>query len=100
MAKKLWSIFTKDMNCCILTGCYGVERHHVFGNSKKRKALCEQYGYIAPLVPTLHPNGANCTWSDNIKRIDTTLKETCQKDFEEKHGTRKEFIELFGMGYL
>ena len=29
MAKKLWSIFTDDMDKCFMTGRYdGIERHH------------------------------------------------------------------------
>lgn len=31
MAKKLWSIFTEDMDHCYFTGSPEVERHHVFG---------------------------------------------------------------------
>lgn len=28
--KRLWSIFTEDMDSCMFTGAMPVERHHVF----------------------------------------------------------------------
>ena len=58
--KRLWSIFTDDMDCCMYTGIYGVERHHVFSHTSQERKLCEKYGFIAPLTPALHPNGVQC----------------------------------------
>ena len=57
--KKLWSIFTDDMDHCMYTGQYGVERHHVFSHTSRERKLCEKYGFIAPLAPSLHPNGVH-----------------------------------------
>ena len=99
MAKKLWSIFTHDMDCCIVTGQYGVERHHVYGKNKRNKAFCEKHGYMAPLIPRLHPNGANCEHSDFTKELDRKLKKQCQDNFLANHGTREEFYEIIGRFY-
>lgn len=97
--KKLHSIFTDDLDTCIITGYSGgVERHHVFANA--RKGLCEKYGFIAPLRPDIHPNGVHCTWNDDIAEIDNYLKCKCQEWYEENIGTREEFIKEFGKGYL
>ena len=30
MAKRLWSVFTEDMDHCYFTGSPVVERHHIF----------------------------------------------------------------------
>lgn len=99
MRKKLTSIFTEDLDRCILTGCVGyVERHHVFGGA--RKGLSEKYGFIAPLRADLHPNGAHCTWNEDIREIDLYLKTKCQQYYEDQIGTREEFIREFGKGYL
>ena len=57
--KRLWSIFTDDMDHCMYTGYYGVERHHIFSHTHKERMLCEKYGFIAPLRPDLHPNGVH-----------------------------------------
>ena len=35
MSKKLWSVLTDDMDHCMYTGSNVVERHHVFGGSRK-----------------------------------------------------------------
>ena len=41
------------------TGQYGVERHHIFSHTSNERDLCEDYGFIAPLRPDLHPNGVH-----------------------------------------
>lgn len=97
--KKLWSIFTDNMDCCMFTGRYGVERHHIFsqrGGGMKEK--CEKYGFIAPLIPELHPNGAQA--GKDAKKIDTELKQRCQRYYEEHYGTREDFMKEFGKNYL
>ena len=94
--KRLWSIFTDDMDHCMFTGYAPVERHHVFGGSNRSNS--EKYGFIAPLRPDLHPNGAFRGQSAEL--VDKELKQRCQRYFEEHHGTRKEFIDIFGRSYL
>ena len=39
--KRLWSIFTDDMDHCMYTGQYGVERHHVFSHTSRERKLGE-----------------------------------------------------------
>lgn len=98
--KKLWSIFTTDMNHCYYTGSNVVERHHVFyGMGGDKKKPCEEYGYVVPLRPDLHPNGVQATEYAR-KVLDLYLKQECQKDFESKYGTREEFVRIFGRSYL
>lgn len=96
MTKRLWSVLTDDMEHCIFTGSAPVERHHVFGGSNRKNS--EKYGFIAPLRPDLHPNGA-CAgrWA---KLVDAELKTRCQRYFEEHYGNREEFIDIFGKSYL
>lgn len=97
--KRLWSIFTDDMNRCIYTGSNVVERNHIFyqmgGGMKER---CEKYGFIAPLRPDLHPNGVFA--GQSAKLVDTELKQRCQRYYEEHYGTREEFMNEFGRNYL
>lgn len=94
--KKLWSIFTDDMEHCYFTRSDRVERHHIYPGFNRKK--CEKYGYVIPLRPDLHPNGAQAgsTW----KEIDNYLRRACQKDYEKNHGTREDFIKEFGRNYL
>lgn len=94
--KKLWSIFTDDMEHCYFTRSDMVERHHIYPGFNRKK--CEKYGYVIPLRPDLHPNGAQAgsTW----KEIDDYLRRACQKDYEKNHGSREDFIKEFGRNYL
>lgn len=96
MSKKLWSVLTDDMDHCMYTGSNVVERHHVFGGS--RKTASEKRGFIAPLRPDLHPNGVFA--GKDAKKVDDELKTRCQRYYEEHYGTRQQFIDEFGKGYL
>jgi len=94
--KMLFSVFTDDMDHCMLTGTTPVERHHIFGGSNKARS--EKYGFIAPLRPDLHPNGVFA--GKDAKTVDTMLKMMSQNYYEENIGTREEFIKEFGKSYL
>lgn len=96
MAKKLWSVFTDDMEHCMFTGYAPVERHHIFGASNKKRS--EYYGFIAPLRPDLHPNGVFA--GPDAKQVDLRLKTMAQAYYEEHYGTREEFLQEFGRNYL
>lgn len=92
--KKLSSVFTKDMDHCYFTGSAPVERHHVFGGTNRK--LSEKYGFVVPLRPDLHPNGAMATWSESLKKLDDHLKAQAQKYYERHYGTREDFRREFG----
>lgn len=94
--KKLWSIFTDDMEHCFYTGKAPVERHHIFGAYNRNRS--EEYGYVIPLSPELHPNGAQAT--DDARQLDLILKRMAQAHYEEHHGTREDFIREFNKSYL
>ncbi|MFQ8844001.1 MAG: phosphoenolpyruvate carboxykinase [Lachnospira pectinoschiza] len=96
MSKKLKSVFTDNMDECILSGSTTVERHHIFGGSNRKKS--EKYGFVVPLRPDLHPNGVYAGQSANV--IDLRLKKMAQKYYEENYGTREYFIQEFGRNYL
>lgn len=96
MSKELWSVLTDDMDHCMYTGSNVVERHHVFGGS--RKTVSEKRGFIAPLRPDLHPNGVFA--GKDAKKVDDELKKRCQRYYEEHYGTRQQFIDEFGKGYM
>ena len=97
MAKRLWSVFTDDMDICIFTGSPYVERHHIYGAYNRKKS--EDFGFVVPLRFDLHPNGARAD-KRYAKLIDEHLKKTAQEYFESVYGTREEFMELFGPSYL
>lgn len=96
MAKKLWSVFTDDMDVCIFTGSTTVERHHIFGGACRSNS--EARGFVVPLRPDLHPNGVHA--GKNAKEIDLQLKQMAQRYYEEHYGTRDEFRSEFRKSYL
>jgi len=98
--KKLHSIFTDNMEKCIIShneNPSDIERHHVFGGFNRKRS--EKYGFIAPLDKRLHPNGANCS-EENWRVLDHHLKQYCQEWYEENVGTREQFIAEFGRNYI
>lgn len=95
--KKLWSVFTNDMDACYFTGSPMVERHHIYGGANKKRS--EQYGFIMPLRYDLHPNGAHADKEQSLV-IDLELKCMAQAYYEEHYGTREQFIQEFGKSWL
>lgn len=99
MAKKLWSIFTDDMDTCIISGrTDNIERHHIFGGRLGLKTKSEAYGFIIPLNAEYHFNGAQCKL-ENWKEYDHKFKRACQEYYEENLGTREDWYREFGKFY-
>ena len=94
--KKLNSVFTDNMDCCIYTGSYIVERHHIFGGCNRKKS--EKYGFVVPLRPDFHPNVVHFNRKNGD--IDTKLKTIAQTYYEEHIGSREEFRKEFGKSWL
>lgn len=94
--KRLFSVFTDNMEHCYFTGTSPVERHHIFGGAYRKKS--EKYGFVVPLRPDLHPNGVHA--GKSAKQVDAILKRMAQEYYESHIGTREEFIEEFGKSRL
>ena len=94
--KRLRSAFTDVMDHCYFTGTAPVERHHIWGGANRKNS--EKYGFVIPLRPDLHPNGAQA--GKNAAEIDMKLKQMAQEYFEEHYGTRDEFRRIFGKSVL
>ena len=62
------------------------------------KKKSEEYGFIAPLHRSVHPNGA---WvkSDNWTELDHYLKRKCQEYYLENIGCREKWYDEFGRFY-
>ena len=101
MAKKLWSIFTDNMDKCIVTSAEtGIERHHIFEGMQGFKGKSEEFGFVVPLHISVHPNGAYRT-DPNWQELDHWLKRKCQEYFiEVAHlGSRQDWYDIFGKYY-
>ena len=97
LAKKLWSVFTDDMDHCYLCGSNVVHRHHIFGASNRKRS--EKYGFIVPLHPRWH-NTSNDGIHNGNRELDLKFKRMAQGYYESHYGTRADFILEFGKSYL
>lgn len=100
MAKRLWSVFTEDMDHCYFTCSPYVERHHIFEGRQGYKKKSEARGFIVPLRYDLHPNGAGFQATPENGQIDSKLKCMAQEYYESHYGSRKDFRQEFGKSYL
>ena len=95
MKKKLFSVFTKDLEHCIETGLTPAHVHHIFYGKNRKNA--EEDGYVIPLYGRLH-NMSNEGIHFNHE-YDMLWKRKAQRHYEQTH-TREEFIERYGRSYL
>lgn len=91
-------IITDNMNECILPYCKrcDIEWHHVFFGTGNHK-LSDKYGMIVPLCVEHH---RGITGVHRNRAVDLKVKEMGQRAFEEKVGSREEFMKIFGRNYL
>ena len=90
------SVIQLDYNNCYMCGAtVGLEEHHIFTSSNRKKS--EKYGYKVRLCSNHHrgsPDGIH-----HNRKFDLLLRRIAQEYFEETN-TRQEFINLFGRNYL
>lgn len=87
-------ISEKNMIFCYCCSYPYVEIHHIF-HAFARNAS-DRYGYIVPLCHRCHM----ALHDGKEDELDLHLKQLAQVHFEEHHGTRDEFIQIFGRSYL
>ena len=91
-------IITDNMAECILPYCKrtDVHWHHVFFGTANR-TLSDQYGLIVPLCLEHHEG---LTGVHRCRAVDIKVKQMGQRAFEEKIGSREDFMKIFGRNYL
>lgn len=99
MARKLFSVLQDDLSVCFVTGSPNVAVHHILpGNGRRR--LCEKYGFIVALEPRYHNMSSYSVHAVPNAGLDLQLKQMAQRYYESHYGTRGDFIDTFGRGYL
>lgn len=91
------SILSNERCCYVCKTTIGLHRHHIFYGKGKRD-LSEKYGCWVYLCAP-HHNGSNAGVHFN-KILDLELKKICQAAWENKFGTRADFINTFIKSYL
>ena len=98
MAKRLFSVFTTDMEHCIETGTSHCHRHHIFGRSNRGRS--EKYGFVIPIAYYLHEFQEGSIHNNPNQGLDLKWKRKAQEYYEANIGSREEFIAEFGKSYL
>lgn len=92
-----------DWDFCYLCGrnhtadpC-GLETHHVFGGPNRKYS--ERYGLKVRLCgERCHRNGLESVHKNN--QVNLSVKAAGQRAFEATHGTREDFMKIFGKNYI
>lgn len=82
--------------CYITKATEGLHKHHIFGGPNRK--LSEMYGLYVYLIPRLHNMSKKGVHFN--KEFDLQLKREGQRKFERLHGSREDFIRIFGKNYL
>lgn len=92
------TIMNTSKGSCYLCGSIGpTENHHIFPGVPNRKNS-EKYGLKVYLCPYCHRLSKEAV--HNNKKSMLKVKRDGQKAFEQIHGDRQQFINIFGKNYL
>lgn len=91
------SIIQSRRECYRTRRTTDIHEHHIFYGTSNRKNS-EKYGLKVYLTGEYHNLSNKGVHFD--KAFDTELKQTGQRAFESTHGSREDFIRIFGKNYL
>ena len=88
----------KECYLCGANGtCDALHWHHIFGGPNRKHS--ERFGLKVRLCgQQCHENGQEAVHKN--RQIDLALKAAGQRAFERIHGTREDFMKIFGKNYL
>ncbi len=90
------SVIQNNCEMCYLCGTtQGLEHHHIFGASYKKKS--EKYGFIIRLCSE-HHRGSPFGIHHNIS-FSRLVKSIAQEFYEENIGSREDWLKDFGRNY-
>ncbi|MDD7390045.1 MAG: hypothetical protein PUG60_10450 [Lachnospiraceae bacterium] len=89
---------TKKGICYVCGRSCDSQEHHIFYGTANR-SLSEKYGLKVYLCLNHHTATREAVHNGNWK-LDIRLKQEAQRAFESRHGSRSEFMEIFGKNYL
>lgn len=94
--KEIESALVEDMTVCVVCGRPREHVHHVIYGTANRK-ISDAYKYIIPLCIEHHTGR---TGIHNDRAMNVYWKRKAQEHFEANHGTREDFIKVFGKSWL
>lgn len=90
-------MFKNDKECYFCGATNNLERHHIYFGSNRK--ISEREGFTCYLCQK-HHRGTYGIHGSHGRHNNLVLKTACQLDYEEKGGTREDFIKLIGRSYL
>ena len=93
--KEIESALVDDLDVCFVCKRERQQIHHVLGSFNRKHS--DEYKYILPLCEE-HHTGTNGVHRNH--QMDVQFKQMAQRHFEQHHGTREDFIKVFGKSWL
>ena len=94
--KEIKSELVEDMTVCVVCGRPREHIHHVVFGTSNRK-ISDEYEYVIPLCYEHH---LGKTGIHDNRDMNVYWKRKAQEHFEAHHGTREDFIKVFGKSWL
>lgn len=92
------SVMQIEKKCYLCGNTVNLDEHHIFGGNQNRKNA-EKYGLKVWLCGSFTTNQCHRRAHEGGQIMDFLHREG-QKRFEEIHGSREEFMGIFGRNYL
>lgn len=90
------SIIQQEKRCYVTGATTGLDAHHCFKSSRRKAA--ERYGLKVWLRHDVHM--AMHDHMPPYETLENELKAVAQQAFEDRGGTRDDFMRIFGANYL
>ena len=90
------SVLVEDLEVCCVCGKPYVQLHHVLYGVGNRQ-IADKYGYIVPLCLEHHTGSGGVHFN---REMDLHFKRMAHEHFEAHHGSRRDFVKVFGKSYL
>ena len=91
------SILSDKRLCFFCGSTINLHKHHIYGGVGRRQ-VSEKYGCWVYLCAEHHNMSKHSVHQDRC--MDLILKEKCQREWEERFGSRDDFINTFRRSYL
>lgn len=91
------SILSNDRKCYVCGTVTNLHSHHIYMGPNRK--VSENNGFKVYLCGHHHNQSNDGVHCKNGHELDVSLKEECQRKFEEEH-SRDEFVSLIGRNYL
>lgn len=98
LERNRFSLFTDDLEHCIICGKSPVNKHEIFGGSANRKKSME-YGLVIPLCTCEHHDQINCRGIHFDKKLRDEWHIKGQTKFNEVYPNLN-FKDIFGKNYI